>query len=348
MAAEATVHGAGLAGLTCALLLARDGCRVTLAGAPSGGGPPHLILNESTVAVLTRIWGEPGEGHALTTRRIRWGPNAAEEDMPAPALVVDGPRLLQSLRQRLRRAVAATMAEVPVVAGSPAADQGTWAIHATAPTDPAGAVGQRCALIGYAPLAGGAPPTVSRMVTTPQSWLYLAPVGDGRAMIQAMTPVPPRDPAGFLAAELDAARLGDWLAGPPDRVTVVPAAPWLADHRAEPGRIHIGGAVLRLDPVSGSGAGHALRTAILAAAVIGGIRDGMPAATALDHYTRRLGSAFLDHLAGCVSYYRAAFGTAGWAGELHATAAALTTHAARQRSGRFGLALHGGRLTPVT
>ncbi|MEU4695079.1 hypothetical protein [Actinoplanes sp. NPDC023714] len=341
-ATRVTVHGAGLAGLTCAALLARAGCRTTLTGGPSAGGPRHLVLNEPTVTVLTHVWGDDvlAGSHALTTRRIRWGPGAAEQDLPAPAIVVDAPRLLAILDRRLTG--------VDRLADPAPSDWEvhTMAVHGAGGTEATGgeegaggvAVGRRCAMVGYAPLAPGVPATACRMATTVDSWLYLTPLGDGRAMIQAMTPTPPPDPDGFLAAELDASGLGSLFAGPPERVTVVPAAPWLAEHRAQRGRLRIGGGVIRLDPVSGSGAGHALRTAVLAAAVITGIRDGLPADTALDHYARRLGAAFLDHLTACASHYRAAFDTAAWAEEVRVTEAAITTYAGSPHG--FGLTLH--------
>jgi hypothetical protein len=309
------VHGAGLAGLTCALLAARDGFTVTLVGPPSAGPPTDLVLNEATIAVLTRVWDDPGERlldgcHQLTGRSVRWGRDAAPVLVPAPAVVVNGPRLVAALEQRLPDGV--QRAEE-----APPAD---WTVHASARPASNPPVGRRVALVGHAPMPSTG---VSRMATTERGWVYLAPLGNGRGLVQAMTPVPPDDPAGFVAGEIEAAGLGGFVSEPPQQVTVVPAAPWLSRQRAEPGRIHVGGAVLRLDPVSGSGAGHAMRTAILAAAVIRGIRDGHPAADLLGHYHRRLGAAFHDHLAGCAAHYRAAFDSPDWTGELNITATAL-------------------------
>jgi flavin-dependent dehydrogenase len=327
------VHGAGLAGLTCALLAARDGFTVTLVGTPSA--PADLVLNEATIAVLTRVWDDPEErlldgGHQLTGRSVRWGRDAAPVQVPASAVVVDGQRLVDALEQRLPTAV--RRAEV-----APAAD---WTVRAA--VRPAGnpPVGRRVLLAGHAPMPSTA---VSRMATTGRGWVGVVPVGNGRGLVQAMTPVPPEDPAGFLAEEIEAAGLGGFVTEPPPQVTVMPAAPWLSRQRAEPGRLHIGGAVLRLDPVSGSGAGHALRTAILAAAVIRGIRDGHPAADLLGHYHRRLGAAFHDHLTGCAVHYRAAFDSPEWTGELHITATALTGQAAQLDTRRGGPVFTGRR-----
>jgi hypothetical protein len=329
------VHGAGLAGLTCALLAARDGFAVTLAGPPAAAAPADLVLNEATIALLAGVWDDPDGrlldgGHRLTGRSVRWGRDATPVEVAAPAVVVDGSRLVDALQQWLPAGV--RRAEV-----APSAD---WTVHAAARPAVNPPVGRRVAVAGHAPMPATG---VSRMATTGRGWVRVVPCGDGIGLVQAVTPVPPDDPAGFLAEEIGAAGLGRWITTAPEQVTVVPAAPWLSRQRAEPGRIHVGGAVLRLDPVSGSGAGHALRTAILAAAVIRGIRDGRPAADLLGHYHRRLGAAFHDHLAGCAAHYRAAFGSPEWLGELHITATALAGHAAQLHPQRGGPAFTGRR-----
>ncbi len=329
------VHGAGLAGLTCALLAARDGFAVTLVGPPSATAPVDLVLNQATIAVLTGVWDDPDGrlldgGHRLTGRSVRWGRDAAPVEVAAPAVVVDESRLVDALQQWLPAGV--RRAET-----APTAD---WTVHASARPASNPPIGRRVAVTGHAPMPAG---DVSRLATTGRGWVRVVPRGDGTGLVQAMTPVPPDDPAGFLSEEIESAGLGGWITAPPEQVTVVPAAPWLARQRAEPGRIHVGGAVLRLDPVSGSGAGHALRAAILAAAVIRGIRDGRPAADLLGHYHRRLGAAFHDHLAGCAAHYRAAFDSAAWLGELHITATALTGHAAQLHPQRGGPVFTGRR-----
>ncbi|WP_433797134.1 NAD(P)/FAD-dependent oxidoreductase [Actinoplanes sp. CA-252034] len=310
------VEGAGLAGLTCALLLARDDWPVTLVGTPSMA---DLVLNEATVRLLGEVWDDPGQrlldgSHRLGRRWVRWGDDAAPVELPSTAVAVDGRRLAVALAQRLPACVdrAAT------------APDGEWAVRATALPSGNPPAGRRVAISGYAtmPFDG-----VSRMVTTGRGWVQAVPLGDGRGLVRAVTPVPPDDPEAFLAEEVEHSGLGVWVTGPPRLVTVAPAAPWLGRQRAEPGRIRIGGAVLRLDPVSGSGAGHAMRTAILAAAVIRQIRDGRPATDLLGHYHRRLAAVFHDHLAGCAAHYRSAFTGDDWAAELHITATAL--HAQR-------------------
>ncbi|BEL05099.1 hypothetical protein Q0Z83_032900 [Actinoplanes sichuanensis] len=320
------VHGAGLAGLTCALLAARDGGAVTLVGGEPAGPPTELVLNEATVALLTSLWGEV-DGHRLTGRWSRWGIDAGPVQTPSTALVVNEQRLVAVLAERLPDRV--ERAET-----APPAD---WTIRASA--RPAGnpPVGRRVAITGYAPMSET---RVSRMATTWRGWVQAVPLGDGRGFLRAVSPVPPDDPEDFLGAEIEAAGLDEWVVGPPERVVVAPAAPWLSRQRAEPGRLHVGGGVLRLDPLSGSGAGQAMRTAMLATAVV---RDGRPAADLLGDYHRRLGAAFHRHLIGCTANYRTAFDSAEWAGELHITATALAGHAAQLHSRSGGPVFTGRR-----
>jgi flavin-dependent dehydrogenase len=359
MSPQVTVYGGGLAGLTCALLLARGGYRVTIVGAAQDGGPPYLVLNEPTVAILTHVWADPEAtlltgSHRLTGRRIQWGPGAETHTVPAPAVVIDRAGLLSALEQRLfqltpHQVVRAEPADVPEPGQGSGQGSGHWTIEASAAavTDRGPAVGRRCALVAQVPLSGEAQRTESWMTTAPDSWLYLAPINNRHALIQAMTPEPPPDPVEHLTALLAASPQHRWLAESPHQVAVVPAAPWLASAYCGPGRLQIGGAAVRFDPVSGSGAGHALRSALLAAAVIRGIDDGLPEDAALAHYTQRLRAAFHDHLSSCASHYRAAFDSPGWRAELNATQAALALGAQQLNGHHFEFALHGDKLVSL-
>lgn len=328
-----SVQGSGPAALTCALLLARDGFPVTLTEpAPPPAPPAELVLNAATIRLLTDVWEDPGlvdGAHRLTGRWVRWGSDATPVQVAAAAVVVDGPELCSTLERRLP-------AEVEREVERPA----DWTVHASPRPASNPPVGRRVLLAGHVRSADGG---ISRTATTGRGWIHLVPLGDGRGLVRAATPVPPDDPEGFLADELADTGLDEWVTEPPGQVTVGPAAPWLARQRAEPGRIHIGGAVLRLDPVSGSGVGHAVRTAILAAAMLSEIRDGKPAADLLGQYHRRLGAAFHRHLCGCAAHYRTAFDSADWLGELHITATALTGHAAQLHPQRSAPAFTGRR-----
>ena len=60
---------------------------------------------------------------------------------------------------------------------------------------------------------------------------------------------------------------------------------------------------MAFDPLCGDGTAHAIREAILAAAVIQAIARGAPAAEILAHYEARLTAGFERHLMLCRDYY---------------------------------------------
>ena len=72
----------------------------------------------------------------------------------------------------------------------------------------------------------------------------------------------------------------------------------------------------------GDGTGNAVRSALLAAAVLDATTDGMPCDVALDYYRWRLGRALLGHARACDAFYGAEFRSAAWAEELARASAA--------------------------
>ncbi len=139
-----------------------------------------------------------------------------------------------------------------------------------------------------------------------------------------MVPGPVEDPAGHLGRVLARSPLAARLTGPPAIVVALPAAPRL--HRAPatppsdrtPGLLLVGAGAIRYDPLSGTGTAQALRTAVLAAAVIDSAAAGTPADRLCAHYTARLHTAFRDHLTTCARLYPQAFATPAWQHELEA------------------------------
>lgn len=61
---------------------------------------------------------------------------------------------------------------------------------------------------------------------------------------------------------------------------------------------------MAFDPLCGDGAAHAIREAVLAAAVIRAIAKGGPIEDLLLHYETRLIAAFGRHLRLCLEFYR--------------------------------------------
>ena len=69
---------------------------------------------------------------------------------------------------------------------------------------------------------------------------------------------------------------------------------------------------MAFDPICGDGTAHAIREAILTAAVIRAAADGAPPAEVCSHYEARLMAGFERHLANCMEFYRSGGGGPWW------------------------------------
>jgi flavin-dependent dehydrogenase len=80
--------------------------------------------------------------------------------------------------------------------------------------------------------------------------------------------------------------------------------------------IACGSAAMSLDPISGSGTGHAACEGILAAAALKAIATGEHPDGLLNHYRARLMAAFHRHLEACIEAHQSARHATRWADEL--------------------------------
>ncbi|MFJ7158158.1 hypothetical protein ACIQUQ_24925 [Streptomyces sp. NPDC101118] len=347
------IAGSGLAELTCARLLAGRGHRVRVACPAPAAGPRPLLLNGPALDLLDSLWGGGllDEAWELREREVAWG-GAAPARFAQPARVVDGGLLAARMRERLGSLGlgpgcgcgwgcgwgpgASGCGSGPGCGrgggsghgggcGRGCGDSG-WRVTARG----AGAAhqqhGRRVLLAGTAPLAAGADERTARLATAGLGWVHLTPLGAGRCLAQAMVPGPAAGPAELLARLLRESGLDSVLAHPPRTAVAVPAAPRLHRSPAAPpgeragGVLTVGAGALRCDPLSGTGTAQALRTGILAAAVIDAAAGGAPADALCAHYTARLRRAFREHLGTCARLYAAAFPGAEWRDEFAAPA----------------------------
>jgi hypothetical protein len=72
---------------------------------------------------------------------------------------------------------------------------------------------------------------------------------------------------------------------------------------------------MAFDPLCGDGTAHAVREAILAAAVIRAAARGDDTVQLLAHYEARLTAGFKRHLAHCLQYYASGSGGPWWESE---------------------------------
>ncbi len=351
---EVRIGGRGLAALTCALLVARQGRTVRVHGTESIGTRP-LVLPQATVELLEDLWGADvglrDAGWPVQHRWVRWG-SAVPEQVSAPGVTLDAAALNQRLTAHLASDHPGQIHfhDDGSDKESSAATEGCWLLIAVSPPDTARFVttGRRRMITAEAPFAPTADPHTCSMVTGGQGWAFLAPLGPRRALVQAMVPGPVHDPVRLLGALLHETGLATQLASTPAAATVVPAAPRLLAPLCEPGWFAVGAAAVQFDPLSGSGAAQAARTAILAAAAIDAVERGESAQRVREHYTTHIRMAFTGHLHRCLRLYRSAFPAAtpsgsAWQDEIDATALALKATAVHTPQTDFTLT--GLRLT---
>ncbi|MDT9698414.1 hypothetical protein [Streptomyces sp. P17] len=313
------IAGSGLAELTCARLLLARGHRVRPAPPPARSASRPLLLTGPALELLGSLWGREllGGGWWLTHREVRWGAGAPATRFPQRAYAVDGAELTARMRELLGRR-------------DESADPPEWTVTADAGPDGSAhrQFGRRTLLAGTAPLRRAGDRTTARLDCTELGWLHLTPLGRGECLVQAMVPGPAADPAGLLGRVLAESCLAGRLSRPPRTAVAVAAAPSVhptpaAAPAAAGGRLVVGAGALRQDPLSGTGTAQALRTAILAAAVIDAAARGTSADALCTHYARRLRTAHDAHLRTCLRLYEAAFTTGAWQDELDATRTAL-------------------------
>jgi len=335
MVQRAHVLGSGVTALSVASLLARQHFAVTRERTSSNRGPV-VVLNPVTVDLLAHLFdGVPtalAGAHPIRFRSVRWGVDASAVTVPAPALVVPEERLVEALSKRApnRTDESAT------------APYDTWYVCARGRGSPRTSrrrFGQRRILAAEFTLCG--PDAVSVLENTCSGWVFMAPTGPRRAVVQAAVPEEsPHSERGLLdlVAETQdiAARIGEVLSD----VTVADGSPSLAPWLVVPGAIAVGDEAVSFDPLNGDGVGQALRASILASAVLAAIAAGQEIQTCLTHYRSRLIAALARHLRGCERYYRTAAFSQAWAPQLADTAegiADLETQLARLPPFAFGL-----------
>jgi hypothetical protein len=318
------VAGRGIAALTCGRLLASFGHTVVYRDAPERNPRPRWLVLPGNVADLLRaVWRLDDDPFVdalpLRGRQMRWGEGAPTVTVDARGLAVDGEQVVA----RLARATDSARDACP---------EARWVIVA-GPPDPTSVLtsGRRCALTAEAPLRSDADMCVTRMRTSADAWVHLTPLPGRRALVQVMVPGPVGHPDRMLAEQLARTGLDAELAGPPARATVVQASPRLHLMTGRESTLPVGTTAIRQDPISGSGALQAVRTAVLAALAVDAIERGEPEDDVLRSYRAQLNATFHTHLRHCVRLYRAAFAGADWQDEQHRDARALRSISAVSR-----------------
>jgi flavin-dependent dehydrogenase len=364
---RALVFGWGLAGLSCAKILARQGWDVEVRGAVSKA-TPILVLNDVTCDVLHDLWQAENEllpgAHVINERKVCWGADGSASVVVQSGVVIKGDvlitHLLESLNEehdgqiRIDDSPGCVSALADPRSFRRVAQEFDWII------DAGGRASHINQILGATRHSFGRRHAISAEVTLEESserhacwielvrngWVFMAPLGKERALVQAMTPAPPEDPSAMLTALLGQTRfIKAQVANASSHVSVFQASPQISEPLCGPGWIAVGDAAISLDPICGDGAGYALRGAILAASVIDGAASGLLMSDCLRHYALRLHKAFFSHLKECLGYYSMLLSSLRWQDEIGLMEPALPKGFLKPE--RFSYALNGFALEPL-
>lgn len=310
------IHGGGLAAWACAAALVRRGMEVHVIGAEEArSGGPALVLNDVCLSLLRGLFPSlrvDQLGYPLKARRVCWA-NDGLKRINTPAIAIRSETLLDAL----------TLEGVERYEEAPTNLDYAWQIYAGRFDEAARRrirAGSRVILASAVALSDKSMDTCSIESVT-GGWLFLTSLSPGKGVVQAMVPRS-RDPVG----QLDEMLRQSELIGPELQVLGDPeimlAAPYVVLPVAGDGWLAIGHGAAGLDPIGGEGSPFSLRTALLAAAVIGAVSGGrMSAREGQDHYEHRLTLTVLAHLNGCAKFYSEAFGIdREWLAEIRSTA----------------------------
>jgi hypothetical protein len=288
------VRGDGVAAYCCAYLLGKAGFQIDLQPVERPR-LPAIMLGEHALALIRDIFEQPSlfaDLPRIRKRVVSWGPAAKPIEVEHSAVVVSEELLLQSVR--------------PAVVPN---DDSGWTIFA-APPLPAAAVqhrfGTRMASATPVTLRENSDPAACWIESLEDGWLFLLPgwllsVGAPAERLLAGSQVVAPQVANIAKSAGDFpayARIASPLS----------ASNWLA----------CGTAAMAFDPICGDGTAHAIREAILAAAVIRAAARGDTPDHLRSHYEARLTAGFQRHLTACRQFYLSGGAGSLWQSELAA------------------------------
>jgi 2-polyprenyl-6-methoxyphenol hydroxylase-like FAD-dependent oxidoreductase len=336
---DVQIRGAGVTALAVARALAYHAIPTGLVLDPPRTGP-DLLLTRPTLGLLNDLFGCAAalfaNGTAIRGRLVCWGGGAEPELVEEPGLAIPAAPLHQVLREALLSRAGNDL--VHVAQSSQGIGGGAdWEIETRrdGANDPGDmiAIGARAAICCRARLAGHADPTLAAVEAVGRGWLFLLPLGERDAVVQAIVPRLPDDANEGLGVLLAQSRLIAGLVAALDgEARIFPCAPRFRMQPAQPQWLAAGDAALSFDPLCGDGTGQALSCGLLAAAVVAAIGRGEPAEDCLTHYRVRLRRAMLAHLKATIAFYRIAKSGDVWQDEIASTNEMLDRLAPAERT----------------
>jgi flavin-dependent dehydrogenase len=328
---KALIIGNGIAGLSCARLLANIGWEIEVWGKHKLFSPT-LILNQITCNLLQDIWQLDRSFwdslQHLHERRVCWGTDGAVFRMTESSAVIEGNLLSDLLLTHLYKYdIQVQFQELSLVIDNLELlkTEFAWIIDAggrqSAIAQQLGSghryvFGDRCLISQEVEIADSTLNDIYWIETVTGGWLFLAPLSKNKAVLQAMVPLISGQPSDQLAILLKKSRyIRSHIVQLLGSIVIFAAYPQILKPLSGDQYLAVGDAAFSVDPVSGDGTGYALRGAILATSVIDAIASGMSSGEALKHYSMRLEKAFDTHLQHCLEYYLNGFTNTLWQGE---------------------------------
>ena len=291
------ISGDGVAACCCAYILKQAGFRVAVKRSERPR-LPAILLSDAALALIQGVFGDLSfdDSHLIRHRVVARGADSRGVAFAHSALVVSEQGLLAKLWSR-----------VDLDDDDDHQDcDGT--IFASRPL-PAKAVeqnfGKRAATVVPVSLKDTSDSTSCWIESLENGWLFLIPNAPGSALVLAVG-----DPAVSL---LNCSRIiARQISTCGEPAGEFPAHPRILSALCGDGWLACGTAAMAFDPICGDGTSHAVREAILAAAIVQAEAAGENPIALRSHYETRLLAGFGRHLALCSQFYKSGHGGAWW------------------------------------
>lgn len=288
------IKGDGIAARCCAHLLRRAGAKVLGDGVASAR-VPAMMLSPLAISLMRDVFTAPAlfsNVFEIDRRYVTWG-GTERIAIPHAAAVISERALLAAVPPPWDGDEQMTL------------DECDFTIHAALPLPgdkPRQRFGAREAATARVRLKGTAG-RACEIESVADGWLFLIPTAEAAWLLAVGGPVEtllatsrqigPRVEIEAGGGEFDCA---------PSIAEAVQGERWMA----------CGPVAVGFDPICGDGTAHAVREAILAAAVIAGIARGEDRRALLSHYRAVLTLAMGRHLDLCADYYRSGGDSPWW------------------------------------
>jgi hypothetical protein len=268
---------------------------------------PAIMLSSAAVELIRDVFERPSLFSHLPRierRIVAWGDSPGPNSISHSAVVVSEAFLLESLEGGIAR---------DEVSQNPDSEP-EFTVYTSRPV-PSIAIeqrfGSRRASAAQVSLKDSADLSACWIESLEQGWMFLIPNASESAWLLGIG-----SPIEALLGEsrVIGPRL-DLLGGRSGEFSTCPRilSPLCGDHWLACGTVAMG-----FDPICGDGTAHAIREAILAAAVIRAIAAGGHASSLYAHYETLLTGGMRRHLALCADFYRSGGSGTWWQSELAA------------------------------